>query len=534
MDFSRGSRVGDTGAVGDSATLSVRTRNAGKCQPFPSQIRKDEAHQLRKLYSVAIPLAVAASSLLWSCSRPAKPRYSLLAITHVTLIDATGSDPQPDMTVLLAERRIETIGPSSAISIPPGAQLLDATGKFLIPGLVDMHLHLTGAGEPSGSHEFLIPLLLANGITTVRDMGGYLEYLVPLRKEIEEGKRLGPQIFFSGPYLDGKPPSFQPALVVTNAAEATKAIHSLVEHGVDFIKVQSILSRTAYFAIADICRRQHLTFVGHVPDHVTAAEASDAGQRSIEHLTCELRACSSDEPRLLREEFFNPHKKQSSAQSHAREVAWQRELLHTYSDNKAAALIEKFIRNQTWQVPTLILLKKDAFPTPDSDPSHDERRKYIPRHFLEGWEKGTKARDKGTTSAEFALRKALLSKSFQFVGIMQAAGVRIMAGTDSAAPYVFPGSSLHDELALLVQAGLTPMQALQSATKNPAEFLGKLETQGTIEPGKFADLVLLDANPLEDIHNTQKIRAVLVRGKLLDRNALDQLMEKEEKFAAAN
>jgi len=112
--------------------------------------------------------------------------------------------------------------------------------------------------------------------------------------------------------------------------------------------------------------------------------------------------------------------------------------------------------------------------------------------------------------------------------------VRIMAGTDSAAPYVFPGSSLHDELALLVQAGLTPMQALQSATKNPAEFLGKLETQGTIEPGKFADLVLLDANPLEDIHNTQKIRAVLVRGKLLDRNALDQLMEKEEKFAAAN
>ena len=489
---------------------------------------------MKKFLAVASLLALAGSSLLWSCSRPAKPRYSVLAIMHVTVIDATGSAPQPDMTVLLADRRIETIGQAGAIAIPPGAQVLDATGKFLVPGLVDMHLHLTGAGEPTGSHDFFIPLLLANGITTVRDMGGYLEYLVPLRKEIEEGKRLGPQIFFSGPYLDGKPPSFQPALVVTNAADASKDIHSLVQHGVDFIKVQSILSRTAYFAIANICRREHLTFVGHVPDRVTAAEASDAGQRSIEHLTCELRACSNNEPRLMREEFFNPHKKQSSAQSHARELAWQRELLRTYSDNKAAALIDKFVRNQTWQVPTLILLEKDAFPTPDTDPSHDARRKYIPRHFLEGWEKGTQARDKGTTPAEFALRKALLAKSMQFVGAMQAAGVRIMAGTDSAAPYVFPGSSLHDELALLVQAGLTPMQALQAATRNPAEFLGKLETQGTIEQGKFADMLLLDANPLDDIHDTQKIRAVIVRGKFLDRAALDGLLAIEEKFTAGH
>jgi imidazolonepropionase-like amidohydrolase len=489
---------------------------------------------VKKFFAVAGLLVLATSSLLWSCSRPAKPRYSVLAITHVTVIDATGSAPQSDMTVLLADRRIDTIGPSSAISIPPGAQILDATGRFLVPGLVDMHLHLTGAGEPSGSREFFIPLLLANGITTVRDMGGYLESLVPLRKEIEEGKRLGPQIFFSGPYLDGNPPSFQPALVVTNGAEASKHIHSLVEHGVDFIKVQSILSRDAYFDIADICRREHLTFAGHVPDSVTASEASDAGQRSIEHLTCVLRACSSDEPRLMREQSFHPRNQQTATQSHAREVAWQRELLRTYSDQKAAGLIDKFIRNQTWQVPTLILLKKDAFPTPDSDPSHDERRKYIPRHFLEGWEKGTQARDKGTTRDEFALRKALLAKSIQFVGTMQAAGVRIMAGTDSAAPYVFPGSSLHDELALLVQAGLTPMQALQAATRNPAEFLGKLDAQGTIEQGKFADLLLLDANPLDDIHNTQKIRAVILRGKVLDRTALDELLVTEENFSAAN
>lgn len=436
------------------------------------------------------------------------------------------------MDVLIEDHRIAAIGPANSTVIPRHAEIVDATGKFLIPGLADMHLHLTDAGEPTGSREFFLPLLLVNGITTVRDMGGYLESLVPLRKEIEEGKRLGPQIYFSGPFLDGNPPSFQPSLVVSNAADADKDVRSLVEHGVDFIKVQSILSREAYFAIAAACKRENISFVGHVPDRVTAAEASDAGQKSIEHLTCELRACSKDEPQLMREQFYTTRKKETVAQSHAREVAWQRLLLRSYSDEQADTLIRKFIANQTWQVPTLILLRNDAFPTPETDPSQDPRRKYIPRHSLEGWEKGTRNRDKGTTRPEFALRVALLAKSMQFAGKMNAAGVRIMAGTDSAAPYVFPGSSLHEELALLVQAGLTPMQALQAATKNSAEFLGKLQTQGTIEAGKFADLLLLDANPIEDIHNTQTIRAVILRGRLLDRAALDALLAAEQKFAA--
>jgi imidazolonepropionase-like amidohydrolase len=138
------------------------------------------------------------------------------------------------------------------------------------------------------------------------------------------------------------------------------------------------------------------------------------------------------------------------------------------------------------------------------------------------------------SEADFALREEIIKRSLAVVGKMQAAGVRIMAGTDLAAPNVFPGSSLHDDLSFLVDAGLTPMQALQAATKNPAEFLGKLQTQGTIEQGKFVDLLLLDANPLADIHNTQKIRGLIVRGRLMDRSALDELLSSEEKFAAAN
>ena len=167
---------------------------------------------------------------------------------------------------------------------------------------------------------------------------------------------MAPRIVFAGPYLDGKPPLFQPSLVVTNSAEAAADIHSLTSQGVDFIKVQSNLSRDAYFAIADNCRREHLTLVGHGPDRVTAAEASDAGQKSIEHLTGVLRACSSDEPSLIRKQFAAGPKKATVGQSVNREFAWQIELLQSYSDEKAEALIAKFLRNQTyWQVPTLIL-----------------------------------------------------------------------------------------------------------------------------------------------------------------------------------
>ncbi len=490
--------------------------------------RLSKAAQTKRLRTLLLSCAA-----LLACSCSSKPPPSL-AITHVTLIDATGGPPQADMTIFLADEQIAAIGPSKSAFIPRKTTVIDATGKYLIPGLVDMHVHLTGAGEPTGSREFILPLLLANGITTARDMGGDLDSLLKLRQEIEHGQLQAPRIFFAGPYLDGQPPFFQPSLVVTNSAEAAEDVHSLMSRGADFIKVQSNLSRDAYFAIADICRREHLTLVGHVPDRVTAAEASDVGQKSIEHLTGVLRACSSEEPVLMRKQFAAGPKKGTVGQSVNRELAWQIELLQSYSDEKAEALIAKFLRNQTWQVPTLILLRNDAFPTPQIDPSSDSRRKYIPLQVLANWEKGTKDRDAGATAEEFSLRSRFMQASLRIVGKMNSTGIPIMAGTDTTAPYVFPGSSLHEELALLVQAELTPMEALQAATKRPAEFLGKQQTEGTIEQGKIADLVLLDANPLADIHNTQRISAVILRGKLLDRKFLDEVLAKEEAFAKAH
>src|SRR5882762_2009051 len=483
---------------------------------------------MKRLFAVILLLMVAASSLLWSCKRPPKIK---LAFTHVTVIDATGSPAQPDMTVVVANQRIAAIGPSKTTEIPTDAEIFDATGKFLIPGLADMHIHLTAAGEPDGSRKFIVPLLLANGITAVRDMGSYLDSIIPLRKEIEDGKRLGPRIFTPGPYLDGDPPSFQPSIVVTSSAQASTEVHGLIQERVDFIKVQSILSRDAYFAIAAAANREHITFVGHVPDRVTAAEAADAGQHGIEHLTNMLRGCSRDEPKLMREQFFITATKQSVGQSRARESRWLNRLLNEYSEEKAAALMAKFKEKDVWQTPTLILLKSNAFPTLEDAIPSDDRTKSIPAGTLANWKKSHAEQMKTLSPKDSELHAQLLQKSMDLVGQMQKAGVKILAGTDSPAPYVFPGASLHDELKLLVQAGLTPMEALQSATKNPAEFLHIEKDSGTIKTGKYADLLLLDANPLENIRNTRKIRAVILHGKLLDRSALDALLENEKVFA---
>jgi len=485
----------------------------------------------RRQFAASFLLFVAACCLFGACK---EPQSSVLAITHVNVIDMTGAAPALDQTVLIDKEKIIALGPSSSIAVPAGASILNARGKFLIPGLSDMHVHLTGVGEPTGSREFFLPLLLANGITSVRDMGGYLDFLISLRREIDEGKRIGPRIVFAGPYLDGNPPSFQPSLVVVTRKQGPFAVRSLVEKGVDFIKVQSQLSREAYFAIAQTCRAEHRTFSGHVPDRVTAWEASDAGQRSIEHLTCELRACSRNEADLMSKQFRVLTKKATTAQSKARQLAWQREVLDTYSEQKATELVKKFREQQTWQTPTLILLRNDAFPSSNLNLTSDPNTKYVPAKFVGNWRKSFEQQMKNISDEEFSLRAATLEKSLALVSIMQKGGVKILAGTDSAAPYVVPGFSLHEELALLVKAGLTPMEALQTATKNAAEFLGHLDSRGTIAVGKDADLVLLDANPLDEIRNTQKIRSVILRGKLLDRAALIQLLADTEKFAVAN
>jgi len=469
--------------------------------------------------------------LLTACS----PRNEEgIAITHVTVIDGTGANPSNDFTVIVEEKRIAAVGPSSAMRIPNGARVIDGKGKFLIPGLADMHIHLTGAGEPGGSREFILSLLVANGITTVRDMGGKVELLKALRREINSGRRLGPQIFFTGPYLDGNPPSFQPSIVVQNTAQATDAVDKLASEGVDFIKVQSRLQPVPYYSIAEEAKRKEIRFVGHVPDSITAAAASDAGQASIEHLTGVLLGCSTREEELRRRQLVPPPQHENQEQVLERERAWTEDLLESYSAEKANGLFGKFLANQTWQVPTLVLLVDLGYLVPERDAPGDARLKYVPNEVRQNWRKTRDSLMDGRVAKDFEQRRALVKQSLETVNSMNKMGVRLMAGTDAAAPDVLPGFGLHEELALLVEAGLTPMQALQAATRSSAEFLGRDAQQGTIQPGKRADLVLLEANPLENIHNTQRIRGVILNGKLLDRGDLDAMLVEAEQYALSH
>jgi imidazolonepropionase-like amidohydrolase len=475
-------------------------------------------------------LVLSLSCLLLSACH--KPHPAAIAITHATIIDATGAPPQPNSTILIDNEKIYAVGPDSTLEIPTGAHIIDATGKFLIPGLADMHIHLTGAGEPTGSREFILPLLIANGITTVRDMGGDVVQLKKLKKGIDSGDQPGPQIFFTGPYLDGNPPYFQPSIIVQSPAEADAAVRKLKSEGVDFIKVQSGLKPAAYFAVAEAARKENIRFVGHVPDSISATQASDAGQSSIEHLTGILLACSSREAELREQQLHPPSHKETPRQTSLRQRVWQQAVLNSYSPEKAQKLYAKLLANHTWQVPTLPLLTELAFLTPATDRAGDPNLKYIPQNLKKIWKQGRAESLANKTSADFLLRAKLVEASLKAVGDMHAAGIPIMAGTDSTAPNLVPGFALHDSIADLVQAGLTPTQALQAATSKPAEFLNRSNEQGTIAPGQRADLVLLDANPLADIHNTQKIHAVFLKGKYLDRAALDALLTHAAQFAA--
>jgi imidazolonepropionase-like amidohydrolase len=291
--------------------------------------------------------------------------------------------------------------------------------------------------------------------------------------------------------------------------------------GADFVKVYTKLPREAYLAIADEAKKQGLPFAGHLPESVSAAEASDLGQKSIEHLTGVELACSDREDELRREAVAtlsrsdNPSAMELLGRIDARAA-------DSFSDEKARALYARFVRNRTWQVPTLTVLHS-LVSLDDPKFTADPRLKYMPPSFRSYW-------SLKLSPETAAMLKRTYERATGLVRAMHQAGVPFLAGTDTpGVPYVFPGFSLHDELALLVaEGGFTPLEALQAATRDPARFLGQEEALGTVEPGKVADLVLLDADPLADIHNTTKIAAVMVNGKLLSRNELDEMLAEVE------
>jgi imidazolonepropionase-like amidohydrolase len=319
--------------------------------------------------------------------------------------------------------------------------------------------------------------------------------------------------------------------VVHNSAEGREAVRDLQRQGADFIKVYNRLRREAYFAIATEAKALGIPFAGHVPFSISAREASNAGQKSIEHLFNILFACSAQEDELMQLKARSLASDDSTERRTLRHN-YLRAVLDSYSEQKAQALFALFARNGTWQTPTLV--QRRAYALPDAALASDPRLQYIPRTMRWRFDAKQDARIQGRDAEGREIERRYYEMDAALIAPMRRAGVRFLAGTDSPDPYALPGFSLHDELAQLVTAGLTPLEALQAATSNAAEFLGLQESLGTITPGKLADLILLDADPLADIHNTRKISAVIVNGNYLPRSTLDKMLADTAAAAAKN
>jgi imidazolonepropionase-like amidohydrolase len=445
--------------------------------------------------TIALVLSLVASVFATALPVTAPPRTAV-AFTNVTVIDGSGAAPMEGKTVLIADGRIAAIGPSQNVSVPAGARHIDATGKYLVPGLWDMHVHVLW--DPAV--DTLLPLMIANGVTGARDMHTHfpMDQVKGWIGEVAEGKRIGPRIIFAGPIVDGPRPFWPGSIAVGDAETGRRAVRDLKAKGSQFIKVYERLPREAYFAIADEAKKQEIPFVGHVPQAVTPLEASNAGQRSIEHLSHLLEACASAESKPG---------------------------APIYDESKGRALFNDFRRNNTWQCPTLITAETTTFGREDRI-AKDPRRKYFLPSILSRVGFDDSKRDWDATLRFWREERKLMRH-------LHEAGVALLAGTDAPVVRNVPGFSLHDELKSLVDAGLTPMEALQAATRNPARFFEREADWGTVAGGKAADLVLLGANPLTDIRNTTQIEAVVADGRFYDRAQLDAILAAVEAAARA-
>src|SRR5437016_4393905 len=438
----------------------------------------------------------------------------LRVLNNVTIVDVRTGTLQPEQTVVLQHKHIASVGPSKSAKYPRNAPSVNCRGLFLIPGLWDMHVHLVFGDWFPGPQGISLPLFVANGVTGVRDMGSELDIVQSWRNEIAAGRLIGPRIYTPGPMLDGPQPRFPSSAAIVTPEDAHRAVADLKRRGADFIKLQSLIPREAVFAIAEEAKEQEISFEGHVPDAVRASEMSAAGMKSFEHLIGIFEGSSPAE-----HEFLKGNKTEGR-------------FLATYDPARAASLAAILAKNQTWQCPTLVW-ERGGNLIDVSDFSKDTRVKYVPASWKnKTWKRFTEEITQGYGADDLTIRKRFVEKELEVVGMLHKAGVPFLAGTDTpAGVHIFPGYSLHEELQRYVAAGSTPLEALQTATLNPARFLGMEDQLGTVEKGKLADLVLLSANPLEGIANTQKVAGVVSNGHYFSRGDLDKMLTRVEASA---
>lgn len=442
-----------------------------------------EVRAPRIVAGVALRIAAGIALTSSSAVRAQQP----LAFTHVSVIDGTDSTPRRDQTVVLRGTRIVSVTAARSARVPAGARIVDARGKFLIPGLWDMHVHTSIMGGRE-----LLALYVANGVTGVRDMAGDWATLTAWRRDIARGKLVGPRIVASGPYLEGGDVHV-PHIVTRTPDEGRAGVDSLVKLGVDFVKVHGQLTPETYFAIARRARERGIVFAGHVSRAVGAAAASDSGQHSIEHLLAIPAPCTPAESIAL-----EPRYPVQGA-------------LGRCSSQDLGFLYAKFVRNDTWVTPTFTAQYEVAVWPTHAVPG-DSLARYLPESLRQYVADIFPMPDSIPPGAD-SVGRAMFAKRLAQVAAMHRAGVHVLTGTDAPLRNSPPGFGLHEEFVLLVRGGMSPFDVIRAATIEPARYLGMLDSTGTIAAGKLADLVLLDANPLADIRNTTRIAMVVANGR---------------------
>jgi hypothetical protein len=473
--------------------------------------------------------ALLLTGLLAACAystRGGPPIDADLAITRVSVVDVERGRLFPDHTVAIKAGRIIAMAPAARVVVTSSARVIDGAGKYLMPGLWDMHTHLGFSGNPPALE---LPLFTAHGVTGIRVMAtprdlSTLARLRQLQAGTASGTIVGPRVLALGSWpVNGEAgiPDSMPAFFKARTQDEGRALAQYFkQNGYDFIKVYTNLSRDGYLGLAEEARRLGLPFGGHEPTPLSAIELSNAGQKSIEHSRIFLFNCFPGADSLQK------------GQLRLGGTALRRRMVDEYDARACAQVYATFARNRTYITPTHVTRRMDAF-ADDATLRRDARMKYIPGNQRMRWladAGGMVASDpspEGRRSYMDFYRKGLALTNDAY-----RAGVPVILGTDAGDSFVFPGASVHDELGELVKAGLSPAEALRAATLTPAQYFERTADFGTVQPGRFADLVLLDANPLHEIGNTLRIHSVIQGGRAFSRAALDSMLTRVERAVA--
>lgn len=468
----------------------------------------------------ATSIAVLLCACLSACGPSGTPAD--LAITNATLVDVRSGTVKPGRTIVVVGGTIAAVGDSAAGFAP--ARTIDASGKFVMPGLWDMHVHFGGGPALIDENQRLLPLYVAHGITTVRDAAGDLSpSVLEWRAAVGAGTLLGPTIYTSGPKLEGLNSVWPGDYEVGTAAEVTAALDKLQAMKVDFVKLtDNTLSPELYMLGLREAHARGFKTSGHVPAGVTIDQASESGLDSIEHMSYLLRGGSPRESELSGAVAAGKMKAADAVTA----------MIESFDERTALATYGRLARRRTAVTPTLNGSRILAYLDQDTHAT-DDYLKYLGPGLKATYE-GRVTRAASDDAAAVTRRHERFEQAAQLLPLLRRAGVTILAGTDAGFlnSFNYPGIGLHDELEVLVKYGLTPQQALAASVVAGPAFLGAADHSGDIANGKAADLVVLDANPLQDIRNTRGIRGVVLKGRYLDRAALDGLLAEAERAAA--